>query len=509
MRSALSILLCLIVLLSIGPTLAAQGRSSSTTLTVALSSTPRPMDPATAPTVEQAVFSYAAYENLVRRNRGEGASQEFLPERARSWDRSHDGLRWRFEISPGGRFGDGSAVDANAVAFSLKRLVALGRGPSSRAADVFESIEVVDAAHVDIVLSRPEPRLLAILADRAASIINPAILDHEQDDDWGSGWLSSRTAGSGPYQLVEGAGVGTYVLARNPHYPLETYFDRLIFREVKDPIARALGANRGEIDIAVLMPGPALRQAEGNPNVDERTTVTDAYQNIAFNLDRDVFSDVRLRKAVALSIDTEAIIQHIRGGRARPSLGPGGSSVPRYDLNAAQRLAREVLGANRPVVKMIYPGVSPDTDTVAQYVQAQLSQLGIQVRLERLSIGAYLSRIGRGAYDLVLSGFVATDSDPFAIADPWYNSNSPPIQNPARFDDPRVDALLAELRVTYDQDERTVLLREIADIVADRLPYVYLQQTVLSFLIQSDLQGFSLDPTAALDFPYAELRRAE
>lgn len=488
----------------------AQPDPPSRTLRVALSSPPGPLDPAAAAAPEQVAPVFGAYQQLV--------SPSGEPELARSWDADTTGRVWTFEIAPGRRFSDGAPVDAAAVVFSLKRLARLGRGPASDFVSFVDTVAAPSAMSVRLTLRQPTPRLLSILADRAASIVNPSVAANAIGDDLGSGWLATRTAGSGPYTLAPASSSGAFILVRNPYYTgVEPYFSRIIFTVMADPTVRALALERAETDIALLMPAQALKLLARDSGVRIVSQPAYAFQNLAFNLARPVFKDPRLRQAVAHAMDTQAIVTHIREGRASRFDGPlapdmlgarPGDWPFRYDPSKAAALAREA-GRVQPVnVAMIYPGVSPETDTVAQYIQAMLAPLKLNVRLERLSTAAYLDRMDRGAYDLVLMGWVCSHSDPSAILDFWFEGAKAGVNNPARYSNQEVSALLAAARSELDTRRRAELHRAIIARVNADIPYVYLQQTHVSTALRADIAGFSMDPARSIDLPLLSMRRA-
>jgi peptide/nickel transport system substrate-binding protein len=488
----------------------AEGDLASRTLRVALSSPPGPLDPAAAAAPEQLAPVFSTYQQMV--------SPTGEPELARRWRADATGLVWTFEIEAGRRFSDGTPVDAAAVVFSLNRLARLGRGPASDFVSFVEDVAAPAPMSVRLTLRQPTPRLLSILADRAASIVNPSVAAHAIGEDLGSGWLATRTAGTGPYALSPASASGAFVLERNPFYAgAPPYFSRIIFTVIADPTVRALALQRGEIDVALLMPAQALKVLARDSAVRVVSQPAYAFQNLAFNLARPVFRDVRLREAVAHAIDTQAIVTHIREGRASRFDGPlapdmlgarPGDWAFRYDPARAAALAQEA-GRTQPVnVVMIYPGVSPETDSVAQYIQAMLAPLKLNVRLERLSTAAYLDRMDRGAYDLVLMGWVCSNSDPSAILDFWFEGAKAGVSNPARYSDEEVSRLLAAARIELDPSRRAELHRAIIARVNADIPYVYLQQTHVSAALRADIAGFSMDPARSIDLPLVSMRRA-
>lgn len=501
----------------VAPSQAQTGRA----LQVAIVSRPQPFDPALAISAEQGLVARPAYQRLLRRRTSPETGAAYLaPEIALAWESSSDHGVWTFFLDGAQCFDDGRPVDAAAVKFSFERLMALGRGPATKAVEAIARVDAPRKDEVRFALRAPHPRFPAIVADRAGAIVNPAIMVHARDGDWAAGWLATRSAGSGPYRLLPEPEGGVYVLERNPHFGGQAaFFERLVFREMPDPTLRAFAVTRGEADIALLMPAQALRRVESAPGVRVSSVRTTAYQNLAFNLDRPTFQDIRLRQAVARAVDPDAIREHIRGGHATQFSGPLAEGMPgadpdlypvRYDPAAAKALAQAALqGQTEPRrITMIFPGVSPETDTVAQYIQAVLAPLGLRVRLERLSVPAYLDRTSRGAYDMVLMGFVAEDDEPGSLLNFWFNPERVGVQNPARYRDAQTFALIREAEGAADNLARVELYRDIARRVNAQLPYAYLQQTHLLFLSRDHVEGMRIDPVDGLDLPWAHMRGA-
>ncbi len=489
--------------------LASLGAAGPQTLRIALSTPPGPFDPATARTPEEFAAAATAYEQLVAPDGG--------PELARNWSSDPQSTTWTFRVAPGHHFADGRDVDAAAVKFSLDRVRAIGRGNAGDLIDHIARVDVVDAMTVRITAKRPTPRLPAMLADRSASIVDPRVMAHALGNDRGAGWLAANTAGSGPYRLRPTRGGGVILLDRSPGWTgPRPAFDTIVYRAVADPIVRGMGVSRGASDIAVLMPAQVLPRLERDRAVQVVSAAVPSYQNLAFNLERAVFRDVQVRRAIAAAIDTRSIIRYIRGGRVSAFRGPLAPGVPgydpalypvRFDAGAARRLARAAGVTAGTRVTMIYPGVSAETDTVAQYIQAVLVPLGFQVRLERLSIPAYVDRMQRGNYDLVLMGYVATTADASGILNFWFDPAKAGVDNPARYRNPQVTRLIALAADEADERRRAALHRQIATLVNADLPYVYLQQTHVTNAVRRDLVGYRLDPLRPLEVEPLALHR--
>lgn len=489
--------------------MACLGAANPSTLRIALSSPPGPLDPATARTPEEFAPASPAYEQLV----APGGKAEL----ASDWSVDADGVTWTFRLAPGHRFADGRVVDAAAVKFSLDRVRAIGRGNAGDLIDNIASVTVIDDRTVRITTKRRTPRLPAMLADRSASIVDPRVMAHAVGKDRAAGWLAAHTAGSGPYRLRPTRGGGVMLLDRNPAWRLSRpAFDTIVYRAVADPIVRGMSVSRNAIDIAALMPAQVLPRLERDPAVRVVSAPVPAYQNLAFNLERTAFRDVRVRRAIGAAIDTASIVRYIRGGRVSEFRGPLAPGMPGYDPAlypvkfdpvAARKLAQAAGVKPGTRVTMIYPGVSPETDTVAQYLQAVMAPLGFQVRLERLSIPAYVDRMQRGSYDLVLMGFVATTDDASGVLNFWFDPAKAGVDNPARYGNPQVTALTRQAANEPDPARRAAIHREIAIRVNADLPYIYPQQTHVANVVRRELTGYQLDPIRPLEFDVLALGR--
>lgn len=495
----------------------ADSATGAMTLRVAVSAKPGPFDPATARAPEEFAAASAAYEQLVAPD-GSG-------ELAQSWSRAANDTVWTFTLRPGHRFESGALVDAAAVKFSLDRVLSIGRGNAGDIIDHIAAVDVLGPLTIRITTRIPTPRLPAIFADRSASIVDPGVARHAlgagTSNDRGAGWLATRTAGSGPYRMAPSRGGGLVILDRNPNWSgKRPAFDRIVYSVISDPVVRGLSVSRGTSDIATMMPAQALDRLRGDAKLQLVSVPVPAFQNVAFNLDRPAFRDVRLRRAVASAIDTQAIVRYIRGGRAGEFKGPLAPGMPgydpalyplRFDPRAALKLARAagLKEDSARQVTMIYPGVSPETDTVAQYIQAAVAPLGLKMRLERLSIPAYLDRMQRGNYDIVLMGFVATTNDASGVLNYWFDPAKVGIDNPARYRDPTVARLVRQAAGEPDMAKRAALHRDIARRVNNDLPYAYLQQTHITNVVRRDLTGYRLDPLRPLEVDPLDIGRRQ
>ncbi len=168
--------------------------SGKDTLIVAMTADEGTLDPAV--TMDNAAWkiTYPTYERLVDYD---GDSTEVKPGLAKEWKVSPDGLTWTFTLNEGHQFADGTKVDANAVKFTFDRILKIAKGP----VDVFgviQEIKAQDASTVVFTLKENFTPFLSTLAANYGGIVNPKVMEHEENGDQGQNYLAEQTMGSGP-----------------------------------------------------------------------------------------------------------------------------------------------------------------------------------------------------------------------------------------------------------------------------------------------------------------------
>jgi len=491
----------------------------SDTIVVSVRSNVGPFDPAVFAGAEQVQILHPVYQNLVSIGQDEETSADvFEPELALSWQSSEDKLSWTFELSRKQRFDDGSPVDAAAVVFTIERLLAIGRAPSSALGEILESVEAIDEWTVVFNLREPVPSLLPYVSSSATFIINPNILEHEVDGDLASQWLNTHTAGSGTYRLARFTPRETYILEANPYAATQPIsVERIIFRVASDPAIRALLLRKGDLDVAYFLPAEVLADFQGSDRFVAKQVPTKALNYLAFNMEAETFADPRLRRAIALAIDYEAIVRDVKYGLVDPYNGPLLPGMPgysatdfpyEYDPIEAARLIGELASEGQiRKLQMIYPGVSAGADTMAVFVQSSLAEIGLEVELQRLTVPALINRIERGNFDFMFMGWVSVFGDPSNIVNYWFDPERiGAAGNYARYDNPRVAELARLSLIETDPEVREQQLAEIVEITNRELPYIYLVKNAVWPVYSARLGGIELHEYNVFDPPFSEVR---
>ncbi len=354
---------------------------------------------------------YLVYETLVEI----GPDLDVGPGLAESWDTPSD-TEYVFHLRPGVTFSNGRAMTADDVAQSFERLLdpELGAFWAAQLGPV-ESVTAVDDATVTFTLTEPYTPFLAALAN-----INASILPMQEVAD-GSFDPDSETLGTGPYVVAEHSQDESWVFERNPHYWRDGYpkLDRVEVRIITDDTARVAALRDGSIDIALFENVDAPLVLEGVDNVETVVQESTDYYRIDVN---EIWEEAKLtnddvRFAVNMAIDREQIRDVALGGLGTPTAAtPPGfeescdpSAVPSAarDLDRARQLLADN-GAEDLSFTLIASPVLPQLPLIAQVVQQNLAEIGVDVEIAQLEVGDWQTRVfsdNPGTFDAAMSWF--------------------------------------------------------------------------------------------------------
>ncbi|HEY0938543.1 MAG TPA: ABC transporter substrate-binding protein [Steroidobacter sp.] len=491
----------------------ASAAPDSEVLTVGVAADLGHLDLARSMRMPPALILNATNQTLIdRSNDAQTRANVYSPELARSWSSDEEGRVWTFVLEPGHRFDDGSEVTAAAVEYTFARIFGLKRGTAS-SFEFIQSVQALSRYEVRFTLTQPHPLFLPLVSDAAASIINPRVEAHAVEGDFASQWLGAHTAGSGPYRLSEYKPGTYYVLDRNPHHKGKAGdIRRVIIKVVRDEPVRRMQLVKGELDIALDLSLETIQALARNPDVQVQSGPSNAFMYLGLNTERGLMSDARVRRAVALSIDYEAILDGIFLGYAEEFRGPLPPGQPgaapelypvRFDPEAARRMIDE-LGIRRDrIVRMIYTPADPTFEPTALVIQASLQSIGLNVRLQQMSLTAMIDSLARGQYDIVMTGWVGESNDPAILINFWLDSSRiGSAGNAARYANPEVDRLLAQSIREVDPAERAATIRRLIAIANRDWPYIYLTQRHQWAASRTTLRGFSFNPNKSHDLGF-------
>lgn len=502
-------ILLLLVLATVGAFAAGQAENEDAerdTLTIGMGAEPESLDPVAMTSAPAATVGEHVVERLIYMEE----DGSLTPMLATSWSSNDDGTVWSFEIREGVQFHDGEMLNAEAVAANLQRFVDPDVGAAySFLLGTVEEIEAVEEYTLQLSLSQPFAPILSHLSHSFVGILSPAQIDGLAPDA-----RIEIPVGTGPYVMDTWNRGESIELSVNENYWADVpAIPNVAFSFIPESSALIVALETGEIDAMMRVPPQEVDRLEADSNIEvvRQESVRTVY--IGFNNIREPFNDPLVRQALNHAIDKQAIVDGLFEGftvadaPVVPAVFGHASVGPyEYDPERARELLAEAGYADGFEMTLHHPtGRYPLDSTVAEVLQDQLSEVGIDVTLETREWSSYLSFTGQAPedaeYDAFMLGWgtVTLDSDYGLYALLHSNQWNPNGNNRGFYRNDEVDALLDEARVTTDQDARAELYAEAMEIIWDDAPWIFLynqgqvnaNRTYVEGLIHHPLENLS------------------
>ena len=283
-------------------------------LRLSLPGEPRTLNPNVAPLDEYALLvSQNLFSRLVTRADDSGV----LPELAERWTESADGLTYTFYIRKGVRFHDGRPLTAEDVRTTFARIA---ESSNTEVAQRIASVEAPDPTTVHVRLKAPWAAFIPSIAWFGVSILPSHVY---AGAPWKDNPANVKPIGSGPFKLKTWEPGRRIVLEKNPDFFGQgPYLDELDYTIVPSTAEGVQLLLDGQVDFVMGRPPPRMvRQLARTPGLRVTMAPSDGRTYLAFNLRREPFDDVRLRRAVNLALDRRALIDDVLSGLGSPAVG--------------------------------------------------------------------------------------------------------------------------------------------------------------------------------------------
>ncbi len=444
---------------------------------------------------------FLGYETLV----STGPNLELEPGLAASWTQDSP-TSYTFVLRPDAAFSNGRAVTPADVVGSLKRVTSpeLASFWASQIGPIKE-ISAVGNDTVHIELERPYVPLLAALANIQAAIIPIEELTAGTFDP------TKEILGSGPYVVADHKQDESWTFTANPYYPADKApkIPTLEVKIIPDDSARIAALRDGRIDIATFESPDAPALLATIPNVETVVQATTNYYRLDVNvLNPDSpFSDPKLREALLLALDRDAISEIALAGTTVPDYPlarafPGSEAcagLPSYSgtreerLAKAQALVAEVTNGGRANLQLI---ASPSVATfplIAQVIQANLAEAGIDVEILQLPAAEWLERsFSTGDFQFAVSWFAGYADPSLVLA--WWNPDFAGWNKVFLPPDAEIAALIDTAKATPAGDERQATFKALCEKIDA-------QGGIVSLAGKPDIVGFRTDQISGTIHP--------
>ena len=464
---------------------------------LSLSADIRGFDPAHAVDVRTGKITSLVYDNLVRF----GDSTELVPEIASRWSLSSDGKKYQFTIRKNVFFHDGSPVTAHDVVRSFERVLnpktlspqrwmftridgALGFVEGS--SRFITGLVVKNDSSLTINLNAPFSPFIQYLAMPSSAIVNYRGVDS----------INEFPAGGGPWRLVKWERGGKIQFIRNENYwGGKPRAPSLVFRIIPEAMTRSAEFEAGAIDLLTI-PSTEVQRWKEHPEHGQRVVHVDELNiwYIGLNCLVPPFNDVRVRKAMNLSLDRE---KHLR------LLVPGGKlasgPVPpvllkhhnvdtlSYSPQKALRLLEES-GYPDGLETELWVGGGSEMFHVVEAFQSDWSAIGINVKIVQSDWNVFKSAVRNGQPPMYYLNWTADYPDAENFLYPlFYSTESMTKRN--RYTNPLLDGVILQIQSLSYGTERTRLIQKANKILLDEVPWVFLWHKGSYSITQGSVTG--------------------
>ena len=476
------------------------------TLVVALNQDPDILDP----TLSQSYVGRIIYANMCEKLYDIDENLNPSPQLAAAMPQFSDGGKTvTIKLRAGVKFNDGTPMDAKAVKYSLDRHRTMTGSNRRSEVALVTDVEVADPLTVRLRMSRPFSPILGALLDRAGMPVSPAQAEKLGDK------FGTQPACVGPWTVIERVAQDRIVLERSPHYfePAAVHFDRLVFRIIPDDNVRLANLRSGDIDFMHLVrPTDATNlKKEGKFEVPGVTGL--GYQGLTINhknktgkqnppgdLGTPLANDPRVREALELAIDREALNQVAWDGQYTPGCTPISPVSPYYDKSRkcpardvakAKKLLADAGLAGGVTIEMMLTN-DPPQRRVAEIMQGMAKEAGITLNLRPTEFASQLKQQDAGEYQTSLLGWSGR-VDPDANIHQFQTCKG--SLNVTLFCDDAVDTLLNKAREVSDFKERAELYRQaIERFTGTTRAIVYLYHLNYIVAYPKNLKGYKANP---------------
>jgi len=422
---------------------------------------------------------------------------EIIPELATEWNWSEDGMTLTIMLREGVTHHDGTPFNAESAVRVLDRNMNLQESRRKAELSSIASAEATGEHELTLTLNAPDVTLLAQLAHHAGRMYSP-----DAAEAAGSRFGASPVC-TGPYAFAERVEGDRIVLNKfADHWDADEYhYDRVIFQPIPDTTVRLANVRSGDLDIVERTAPSDVPSIREDSRLQLFEVPNIGYQGITINVgngaraEGPLGSDARVRQALSLSIDRQALNQVVFEGEyvvGNQWAAPGSTwfdesdPVPERDVERARELLAEA-GVETPFRVEMQTGNAPVAMQQGQVIQAMAADAGFEIVLRATEFATLLSENVQGNFDMSQQGWSGR-IDPDANISPFVSSDG--ANNDQHYRNDEIDALLAQARAEPDSAVRKELYDQTREILKEDLPLIYLYHIKYFYTLRQGIEGF-------------------
>ena len=455
------------------------------------------------------------YDRLVDVEVEGDGSTKIVGNLAESWDVSSDGLVYTFHLRQGVKYHNDADFTADDVKYSFERMLTVTGGTNSEfvdqilgatelfngQAEELEGVKVLDDYTVEVTLREPYAGFLACLSSSGV-----AIYDRESTEEAGDqfGLDPSVTFGTGPFKFASWTLNDELVLVRNDNYwKGAPALPGIVIKIVPDVQTQTMMFENGELDIVDLdyardsidhFQATYPDQIVGGPRV--------GITYFTMNENIEPFADVKVRKAVQMAIDRQAILDSLYGGRGQLENGifPQGlighnANIPAIEYNPeeAKELLEEAGCGDGFTMEIAADSSASDTVTMAlQVIKDQLAQIGITAEIKTYDESTWLDTRNSGELGSFMSTWSADYNDPDNFIYTFFGNEEKTKMRSLNYPDTAVMERVQKARSIVNQDERIAEYNDLEEkLIIEDAAWVPILSEEHLFAVGKNVEGFT------------------
>jgi peptide/nickel transport system substrate-binding protein len=327
---------------------------------------------------------------------------------------------------------------------------------------------------------------------------------------------NAKPVGIGPFRVVVWKRGDSVELEANPYYFRgKAKLEHITYKLIPSLDTLLTALQTGEVELWPQVPSSYLIQAKAITNLQTDVQPGVEYSHLDFNVMRPIVSDIRVREAIRYAIDRRRIVEKVTHGNAivqdstiSPALpfAPKGIPFVEHDPNRARQLLDEagwkvgpggirVKNGKRLSLQFPYYTGAATADEIVELVRQDLRNVGIEIQTRKFAPAVFFAPYQNGGivygskWDMTM--FTWQDLPNADISNLFECNQIPPNgQNVLHYCNPKLDALLEEVKRTYDEDKQAQLLSEEMHIIVADVPTIVLAIPYIGYTYNKNLTGF-------------------
>ncbi|MCY7801075.1 peptide ABC transporter substrate-binding protein [Bacillus haynesii] len=475
--------------------------------------------------------SWQALNNLMEGLTRLGADHEPEAASAEKWNISDDGKTYTFTIRDDAKWSNGDPLTAGDFEYAWKRLLDPKTGSSAaflgyfiEGGEAFNSgkgakddvkVKAVDEKTLKVTLESPQQSFLSIVANPAFFPVPQKVA--EKNPKWHE--EAATFVGNGPFKLTEWKHDESFTMVKS-----DTYWDRdtvkldkVIWAMVDDRNTDYQMFESNELDTAYV---PA-EMSEKLMGADEVKVFDQAgLYYYRFNVNKEPFQNEKIRKAFAMAVDQQEIVDYVTKNGEKPARGfvsPGikgpngkdfreeGGDLLKYDADEAKQLLEKGMKEENyeklPAVTLTY-STKPEHKKMAEAIQQKLkSTLGVDVKLANMEWNTFLEEQKALKFQFSQSSFLADYADPINFLESFQTGNA---MNRTGWSNSEYDELIKAAKNEADEEKRTELLHQAEELLFEGMPIIPIHFYNQVHLEKENVKGIVRHPVGYIELKWAE-----